>query len=351
MLTARVVTGRDYRRGRALLAVASAVVFVGLCRPANAQERPIAHSYVVVSSGLTTEAAAALGRALQVPIDGRIAGGAFQYADPDRFLWLPTVPVLLVPGMELNEDGEPVTWEGIDFRAVRDLSSPSRPKVLALVDQALRAAGISLTGATPRVSRTYFDAFGLAGRRWLHRPIATHVSFGFETPDGTPLVGPGAQADFSFGPDGRASLVWLATRELALGPDVPILSQAEAQAQCGLGAPPGAAVTADLVHYAPPLYMDVSTIAPHYRCGGSAPTDSGANEFLKVRYLPATLPGGALGPPTVLVTAFAAGPSVSAQADVTGGTPPYRITWRSANTPFVPNATEPTVSYDVTTRD
>jgi len=331
--------------------VVSAVLFTAFCPVAIAQGGLTAPSYVVVSSGLTADQAAALGRALQVPIDGQIAGGAYQYVDPRRFLTVPTVPVAPIPGSEMNEDLEPVTSEGIDFHAVRNLSPPSKKKALALVSQAIQAAGIVLSGGTPRVSNTYFDAFDLKGRRSVHSAIATNVSFGFATPDGTPLEGPGAKGEFAFDSTGRASLVWLATRAFARGPDVPIISHDEALAQCAVGAPPGASFTADLVHFAPPLFLDVSTIVPHYRCTGSAPTDAGATAQLKVRYIPATLPGGPSGPPSVVVSAIANGAVLNAQADVIGGTPPYTFAWGSVNTPIPATTNSSTISYDVTSRD
>jgi hypothetical protein len=306
---------------------------------------------VVVSSGLTADQAAALGQALHVPVDGRIVGGAYQYTDPQRFLSLPTVPAPPIPGTEENEDASPVTSEGIDFDAVRALSPPSTFKASRLVKQALRTAGISLTGGAPHVAKTYFDAFRASGRRWLHHAIATNVSFSFQTPDGTPLVGPGAQAQFSFDSEEGPSLVWLATRELARGPDVAIIPQEEALARCAAGAPPGAAMTAKLVHYAPPLYLDVATVVPHYQCEGSAQNGSGETARLKVRYIPATLTGGPLGPPSVVVSAHADGSVMTAQADVIGGTPPYQFTWGSANTPLPPTATDAAITYDVTSRD
>jgi len=311
----------------------------------------MAPSYVVVSSGLTTDQAMALGQALGVPVDGQIAGGAYQYVDPQHFMMLPTLPVAPIPGSENNEDLSPVASDGLDFDALRAMSPPSKIEALVMVSQALRAAGISLAGSTPRLTKTYFDAFRPRGRRWLHRPVATNVSFDLKTPDGTPLVGPGAQADFSFDSQDKATLVWLATRELAPGPGVPIMTEAEALAQCAVGAPTGAMVTADLVHYAPPLYLDVTAIVPHYQCGGSAPTDSGEMERLKIRYIPATLPGGPLGPPSVMVTANPAGSTMFAQADVIGGMPPYRFTWTSANTPLPPTANGSAIVYDATSRD
>jgi hypothetical protein len=328
-----------------------AFLFAGFGPSAMAQGAVTAPSYVVVSSGLTAQQAAALGRALRVPIDGQIAGGAYQYVDPGRFFALPTVPVAPIPGSELNEDLETVTSEGIDFRSVRNFSPPSKKRALAMVSQALAAAGISLSGGTPRASNTYFDAFDLKGRRTLHNPIATNVTYEFLTPDGTPLDGPGAKGEFVFDPDGQATLVWLATRALARGPDVPILSHDEALAQCAIGAPPGASVTADLVHYAPPLFLDVSAIVPHYLCGGSAPTDAGATERLKERYIPATLPGGPMGPPSLTVSAVATGSALDAQADVIGGRPPYTVAWGSANTPIPAISNSSTISYDVTSRD
>jgi hypothetical protein len=349
-MMSRRVGPREWCGRAAVPALACAVLFVGPHPPAFAQGGPTAPSYLVLSSGLTTDQAMALGRALGLPADGQIAGGAFQYADPDRFLALPTVPVPPLPGAE-DEDAAPVSSEGIDFAAVRALSPPSRLRASRLIRQALRAAGITLPGGRRQFSKTFFDAFTVDGRRWLHHPIASNVSFHFSTPDGTPLVGPGAVAEFSFDSDGKASLVAVATRVLARGPDVPIIPQAEALARCAAGAPPGAAVTASLVHYAPSLAFDVSTIVPHYQCGGSAPTESGDVEQLKVRYVPATLPDGPSGPPTIVVSASADGSVLNAQAEVTGGTPPYSFTWSSAHTPLPPAAGDSAISYDVTSRD
>jgi len=346
------VTGRRFRRLRPLTVAAFLfAALAGAHRVAWAQPAPTAPSYAAMSSGLTPGEAAALGQALQIPGDGLMAGGAYQYIDPDRFMVVPTVPVAPTPGAETNEDTSDVTFEGLDLAGIRAMMPPGNLAALIAVNRALRAAGFQLTGGTAHVAKTYFDLFRLGGLRTMRRPIATNVSYSFVTPDRTPLEGPGAAAIFSFDPTGRASLVWLATRRLVRGPDVPILSHDEALAQCAIGALPGSAITADLVHYAPPLYIDVVSIMPHYRCGGTAQDAAGKTARLKTRYIPATLPGEPSGPPTVHVTAAMGGSTVNAQADVVGGTPPYTFLWSSSSTEIPDASFGPSITYDVVTRD
>lgn len=350
MASTRVGAEKRWRRRAALLAALSGSLLVDP-RPATlAQGAPTAPSYVVVSSGLTAAQAGALGQALHIPVDGQIAGGAYQYVDPARFLAVPTIPVPPIPGSERDEDGAPVTSEGIDLAGVLNLRPPSSLGALIFAKLALGAAGIPLPGSTPHVSNSFFDGFAPSGLRWLHQPIATHVSFTFQTPDGTPLEGPGAQAEFAFDTQRRATLVLVATRELARGPDVPIISEAEALAQCAASAPTGAHVAVHLVHHAPPLSLGVAEILPAYRCEGDLGSGQSQGK-IKPHYITATPPGGPHGPPIVHVSAVTSGPAVNAQADVTGGTPPYRYAWGSANTPLPPVLDSPFISYDVTSRD
>jgi hypothetical protein len=272
----------------------------------------------------------------------------FQFADPARFLSVPAVQLGGDPA-RADEDGSAVTTESIDFAAVRGLASPSRAEATRRVQRALRAAGITLAGASRHASRSFLDAFTVDGVPWLHKAVSTQVSYAFVTPNGLPLEGPGATADFAFDGSGRTSFASVAVRGLSPGPDVPILSQAEALAQCAAGAAPGSALSADLVYYAPPLSVPATAILPHYRCGGEGAAGSGDVTRLKTRYLPATLPGDPFGPPAVAVNAMAFGSFVQAEALISGGTPPFTYAWSSANTPLSTDG--PVAAYDVTSRD
>lgn len=331
------------------LAVVGAVLAPG---PASAQTDVLAPSYLVVRSGLTPDQAQRLSAALQIGVDALAPDGTFHFVDPARFMVLPVNPVAGTPGGLENEDLEPVVLESINLDAVRAMAPPGNFQATLGVRLALRDAGIVLAGGTPRAGKVYFDLFRPGGLRTMHRPVATNVAYSFVTPDRTPLEGPGASAEFSIDGTGHPSLVRIATRQLSRGPDVPILSQDEARAACAEGYPAEALITATLVHYAPPLSIPVASILPYYRCNGTVATPGGGPVArLKSRYLPATLPGEPSGPPTVLVNAVIDGGTVHAQADVIGGTPPYRYLWVSSTTAIPPASFGPSINYDIVTRD
>jgi hypothetical protein len=92
-------------------------------------------------------------------------------------------------------------------------------------------------------------------------------------------------------------------------------------------------------------------ILPHYRCGGTAPLESGGTATLKTHYLPATRPGDPFGPPTVFLTTRMTGDTVDAQADVAGGTPPYTFLWSSSSSSIAPASFGSSIDYDVIARD
>lgn len=336
----------------AAVALVAVVSILASTEPARAQSDILAPSYLVVSSGLTPDQATRLAAALGVPADPAAgAGGDFFYVDPARFMVLPMVPAAPIPGTQENEDQQEVTFEALNLDAVRAMAPPSSYSATLQVRQGLRSLGLMLPGGVPHASQVTLELFRPTGLRSMRRAIATNVSYSFVTPDGTPLVGPGASVQVSFDATGHPSLVAIATRTLSRGPDVPILSHDEALAACAAGFPAGTLVTADLVHYAPPLSVGVGAILPHYRCGGSLAQAGGPIAKMKSHYLPATRPGEVSGPPVVQVTAVMDGSTVNAQADVIGGTPPYTFLWTSSNTDIPPASFGPSISYDVLTRD
>ncbi len=311
----------------------------------------MAPTYSVVSSGLTAGQSAALASALRIRVIAD-TGAAFQFVDRKRFLKIPQRGVQPIPGSQADEDGRRVASKGLRLAAIKPALSDDA--ALASVSAALASAGISLDGATAHADDTYLEMFGTDGTMASRQAIGTGLTYSFATPDGTPLEGPGAKAVFSFDRRGRATMALVAVRSIVPGPSTPIIPHDDALAACGAGAPAGSSVTADLVYYALPLSLgSVSVLLPHYRCGGTVPDPTGGAQPISLleHYVPATVPGTPFAPPAANVSGTLDGEVVSAQVDVTGGTPPYSVTWGSSNTTLLPSGSGASVTYDLVSRE
>ncbi|MDZ7702973.1 MAG: DUF6345 domain-containing protein [Trueperaceae bacterium] len=334
-------------------------------------------TYTIVGQGVSGEAAAQLAAALGLSADIRTPNGRLLYLDTERLHALPMSPF---GAAEPDEDGNAITAEAFDFAAIAALPVYSEADALDRAVAALSAANLVPPDATPEVAHSRFEAVTADGVVVADFEIDTQVIFRQTAPNGEPLVGPGAEVKIVFDGTGTAVQIVYAQRQLARGRDVPVLSLADANrlavahylgTEVSLGAEVSAAqldalaaeITAqqgcaevagglepaqlclgsEVVYYAPPLSEDIGEIVPHYLYSA---TLSIGGETVEARRL--LVPAAAVAP-QVTIDAQVASNEVSATAQVTGGTPPYRYRWSSASSEIA-TADAPSVAYTVAGR-
>jgi hypothetical protein len=311
--------------------------------------------YRVVGKGVTPKQADALARALGISPTGlRKPDGSLGFLDDARFQSLPSV--MVDPQAPPDEDGTPTVIERADFAAINRLRPLSPERARSRVLGALRTAGIAPPPGAPKVDNSEFVAIGSNGRTLAKAKVDTSVDFPFKL-GGVPLVGPGAQAEFTFDPQGKLTRLRHAARQLTKGETVELLGakQADAlatrvyKASCaGKGNVSSLRLDRRVVYLAPSLEMGrVKTIVPHYDYGGTAIV-AGQSVDLERVLLPAVKRGG----PRAQLTASASGPRITAKTTVKGGTGPFTFSYESCKTTLSPQqaAGGPSLSYEVSSR-
>jgi hypothetical protein len=173
--------------------------------------------YEVTTAGATEAQAVRLLDALKTPAElVSVRNGAISFIDADKFIYVPHLPV---PSTQAK---------AIDFEAVNRLEALEPVVAVNSVSKAFAAAGFHLENAKPLISHTIFTASYTNEKGTVvsvDKPLGTRVSYAFTQQDGTPLIGPGAQAEVTFGPAGEVTHLRYAVRELKPGPSVQILSE------------------------------------------------------------------------------------------------------------------------------
>jgi hypothetical protein len=195
-----------------------------------------------------------------------------------------------------------------------------------------------------------------------HVPLDTQVNYQFADTNGIPITGPGAQARFSYGPNGQVTRILFTASQLASGPSVQIFSASEASNRVAHLAPLNAQISPQLVYWmyfwwppppgpgprpTPPWEIPApTTVVPWYSFRVTyAVTNpvSGSNYIanLAIPNIPATDDTNFV-PSAVL--AVRGTTQVVASVSVVGGTPPYLYNW-SGSHPDVATNTGPSITY------
>jgi hypothetical protein len=317
--------------------------------------------YSVVQSGALPAQAAALASSLGIAAGAfTLTNGEMHFVDPTAFMGAPVLPVV-DPTIQSNlladtinkVPGIPIRLEQPDFLTLSNLVVPGSNTVVASFSSALASAGLLPQSATPIITHTMLTAFytnDTGALLSVSNYLDTHVSHQMVL-QGLPVVGPGAQVQAAYGPNGAVTRLHYAARKLAMGPMVSLISATVASNRAaalypGLNGP----VTAQLVYFAPPLAITtVSNLIPWYLCGGTTTVTNPASgqtatlDLMRV-LIPATDDPRYV--PSVSLSAIAnqGGTQVVASANVTGGTPPYAYLW-SGSAPGVSSNTGPRVTY------
>ena len=315
---------------------------------ANAPEYLLLPVFNVTSTGPSEEAARLLAEALGIPGDNlRQEDGSLYYLDAQRHHNLPSID--LGEG-EPDEEGRPTTLEAFDFEAINALPVLDDEQALSLAQNSLNQSGLELfagtdlVGAVPLVEHATVRAITLEGETLVDKPLDTQVNYDFRL-EGLPLVGGGAKVKLVFDGQGAVTLALYAMRGLERGERVPVHPAAQAEQICRqayeYGRQNSAAlelqVYGELVYYAPPASLTtVERIYPHFQCSGRA-----VGYDLEGRPLEYNLPGmylpAMIDSLQVALSATGDGVAVWAQANPSGGTPPYTFSWSSSSTPLDPD--------------
>jgi Family of unknown function (DUF6345) len=327
----------------------------------------------VVSTGIEEKDAMKLAEALDIPIEKIVLrDGVVSFIDPIKYLSIPTVPVndpQIVAAHHKTTKNQapeiPIEVKAIDYEALSQLSPHCPKEALKTTLEAFESTELIPANATAVVGHTVFKTVSKTGHKDVPAStktnLDTHIRYRF-TLDGYLLVGPGAQVQVSYCPEGNVTRLHHSTRLLKKGPSVKIISADVVRGQFSRYLPDDAEVKVRLVYWAPPLRPGIcnssiwtpSTIIPWYavtirRQVVNPRTRKPQTMTSRVHLIPAT--NDARFVPSVTVTATTPERSlVQAHASVYGGTPPYTYLWAGSN-PEASSGTRNSVSYVPLVRD
>jgi Family of unknown function (DUF6345) len=326
--------------------------------------------YEVTGTGIDESQARRLAEALGISADKLVLrDGEASFVDPANYLALPSVnitdPAIVAARRDATENHHPeipIEVRAIDYAALDRLSPPSPQDALQRTAGALDSAGLAPEHATPVAGHTIFKTVS-ASEHPADRTanLDTHVTYRF-TLDGYLLVGPGAQLQVSYGPDGNVTRLLHAVRSVKKGPSVQIVTADEMRGRFARYLPDDAEISLRLVYWAPPLRGGLcasprwqpSTIIPWYavtiaRRVTDPRTRAQQTITSRVHLVPAT-DDPRFVPSVTVAAAVPDGTRVEAHARATGGTPPYTYLWAGSN-PEASASSGDSVSYVPQVRD
>jgi len=326
--------------------------------------------YQVTQAGATFAQATSLANALDLPMSGLLwTNGLVSFLDPTNYLFIPTIPVTdamvisnLLARTKNPDPAKPISFRAIDFASLSNFSLLDTNVALATAAQALGTSGLGPQFGTPVIAHTLLTAFCTNADQTVssaRQYLDTQVDYQFTEPGGHPIVGPGAQAQFNYGANGKLSSLYYATRQMTTGPLISIISATEATNRIARLLPANAQIDLELVYYSPAFAPTLpcpgcaaawnpTNIIPWYLFSGAVTVTNPAGglsrtETTALQMIPATDDTNFV--PQLSLSALAAGGTqVVAQAVASGGRPPYIYLWTGSN-PTVATNTGPTLTY------
>jgi hypothetical protein len=339
---------------------------------AQGQTLPVYH---VDQFGATPDQAALLANALNIPpaqID--TSDSPVFYLDRTNYLAVPAIPVTdptaldLLQRQTINENPTlPLQFQQIDFSALSNITVFPPNAALLMTSNALSVAGLIPQNGTPMVAQPIFTTFYITNPfPWVPTsnsvPLDTEVHYQLSAPNGYPLEGSGAQAQFAFGSGGNVTRLLYAVPRLSPGPTVQIIPMPLALGRAAALMDPTRSLgnlnlSGTLVYRCslcpPPCVAGPIFVLPWWKVIGSAlETNKVTGEVstldLMPQYVLAT-DDPAFSPQVTLSASSIGSTQVVASVRVAGGMPPYSYVW-SGSSPNVTSNTGPTLGYSPTFR-
>jgi hypothetical protein len=326
-----------------------------------------ARIYKVLQHGLSASEASSLAASFGLKNVTVAEDGSLHFIDPNRFQRLPLksdqrlqvqqvkepVRAETIDRVELskdiltsNEDGEKTVIEEIDFDTLAKTEALLPERVLPLAQNGFNKAGLEPQGKW-ETGHTELEARTKDGQSLAQIKLDTQV---YEVPvlAGMKLVGPGQKVKVVFDTQGNVTQLVYNTRRLQAGDSVSIIAPEEAEKMAlaqFTGEVSQARISSELVYYTPPLSERVQLIYPHYQLQGTLMVDGKSVEMRSV-----LIPAVQSGLQVALDASIQEG-QVRAKADVSGGNPPYRYSWSSANSSLETDPAQTGVEYRLNTRN
>jgi len=261
--------------------------------------------------------------------------GLIFFLDPQRFQAIPSLEVTdpeLIKRLQAEgeDQGEGFLVEAFDMEGLKKhRPMPAKAAIQAALES-FKSAGLFPKEARSVPSHSRLALLDLKGEPLMDEVLLdTQVNLEMYH-KGIPLTGPGARIAMSFDGAGKATQLLFSFRPLEEGPEVPLLDEKTAMERCASLFPRGARVFKPRLMYYTPSVLESTgqAIIPCYECAASV-NQQGMETDLVRRMIPATAADAFL--PAIQLTAKLDGRTVTAQAVVTGGLPPYRFHWLSTS--------------------
>jgi hypothetical protein len=329
--------------------------------------------YQVVKSGATAPQAANLSAALNIS-PGLVpqVNGLLSFVNTNSYLRVPSAPV--TNSSVINEllavsknpvPSIPLVFNAFDFGALSKLTVLNSNVAINIASNALIGAGLYPANAQPITGNDWLTAFytnDLGQVISNSASLDTRFALRLATPNGYPLIGPGAHVQVTFDPAGNVSRLIYAARQLQPGPLVQIISTVEASNRLARMFPPNAQLTPPQLVYrspaftpppspcpqCPPTPWNPTNILPWYVAAGSLTRidpATGLGETMHLRTQAVLATDDPQFAPNVTITLNGGPPTqVSATANVSGGQPPYIYLWAGSETSASTNV-GPSITY------
>ena len=329
--------------------------------------------YQVVQSGATAPQAANLSAALNIS-PGLVpqVNGLLSFVNTNSYLRVPATPVTnsavinqLLPFSKNPVPSIPLVFNAFDFAALSTLRVLDSNVAINIASNALAGAGLYPHNAAPTTGNDRLTAFYTNDLGQVISNTAsldTRVLLRLSTPNGYPLIGPGAHVQVTFDPAGSVNRLIYAARHLQPGPMVQIISSDEASNRLAQLFPPNAQLTPPQLVYRSPAFTpppspcpqcpqpawNPTNILPWYVATGSltwVDPATGAQDTMHLRPQAVLATDDPQFAPTVTLSPNGGPPTlVSATANVSGGQPPYTYLWAGSE-PSASTNVGPSITY------
>jgi hypothetical protein len=292
--------------------------------PAAARSFPL---FTVTREGLVHAQGDAISRAYHIP-DALAANGAFSYAAAGQFGHVPQTAV----GRGEDKAGRPTVSYALNLAALKSIRVLSDAAARSHAAPLLRLANLGPAFKTsPSISHNTLVLANTHGATMASYRLDTTVSYRISLA-GLPVTGQGSRLRVTFAPNGAVTQLSDSQRAVRQGRMVPVITSAQASAECtGLYGPQVKQATPTLGYQFPPLTArraggvgTVHTLYPQYTCNPIGPHGAESG-----RLIPA-VQGSA---PRAIVSASRDGNVITAAVTaLAGGTAPYSYQWSSSST-------------------